>query len=86
MNKTGRVDVRIDSRLKNAAEKVLAKVGLSPAEAIRLFYEQVELQQGLPFEVHVPNKETIEAIRDLDEGRNLTTYQNLNDFKKSLGL
>ena len=86
MNKTGRVDVQIDLRLKNAAEKVLAKVGLSPAEAIRLFYKQAELHEGLPFEVRIPNEEIIKAIRELDAGKNLKRYKSFAEYRKSLGV
>lgn len=86
MNKTGRVQVRIDPRLKNAAEKVLAKVGLSPAEAIRLFYEQVELHQGLPFEVRVPNKETLAAMEEAEHPENLPTYSSFAELRKDVGV
>jgi DNA-damage-inducible protein J len=84
--KTERINARIEPRLKTAAEKVLAKVGLSPAEAIRLFYKQIELHQGLPFEVRIPNKKTLKAMRDADERRHLKRYKNLDEFKESLGL
>lgn len=39
-------------------------------EAIRLFYSQICLQKGLPFEVKIPNATTIKALRDSDAGRN----------------
>jgi addiction module RelB/DinJ family antitoxin len=45
---------------------VFAKLGMSPSEAIRIFYTQVELCQGLPFAVRIPNPETLAAIREID--------------------
>jgi DNA-damage-inducible protein J len=80
MNKTGRVQVRIEPRLKTAAEKVLTKVGLSPAEAIRLFYKQIELHQGLPFEVRIPNKGTLAAMKEAVEGKNLKSYRSVEEM------
>ncbi len=42
-------------------------MGLTSAEAVRLFYMQVCLNNGLPFEVKIPNKETIKALHDADK-------------------
>ena len=85
MHKTEQINARIDPNTKAAAEAVFSKIGMSAAEAIRLFYRQVELHQGLPFELKIPNQETQNAMRDLDEGRNLTEYD-LESFKQSLGV
>jgi len=67
MAMTDRVNTRIDARLKQAAERIFEKLGLSAGEAIRLFYAQVDLHQGLPFDVKVPNEETLAAMRELEE-------------------
>lgn len=84
MSKTEEVRARIDPATKEAAEVVFAKLGLSPSEAVRLFYRQVELYQGFPFDLRIPNEETLQAIRDLDERRELTSFDNLEAFKASL--
>jgi DNA-damage-inducible protein J len=86
MNKSERVEARIEPELKAAAEAVFSRIGLSSAQAIRIFYRQVELHQGIPFEGRVPNKATLKAMRDAEQRRNLKRYKNLAEFKKSLGL
>ena len=43
MSKTERIEARIEPELKQAAESVFAKLGMSPSDAIRIFYKQVEL-------------------------------------------
>ena len=48
------VQSKMPSALKAAAESVFAHLGLSPSEAIRVFYKQVELHQGLPFDLKIP--------------------------------
>ena len=48
--------IAIDPGLKLAAERVFERLGLTPSEAIRLFYKQVELHQGLPFEIKIPHE------------------------------
>ncbi len=54
--KDATINTRIEPELKAQAEKILQKVGLSSAEAIRLFYTQICLAKGLPFEVKIPDK------------------------------
>lgn len=69
MNKAATINARIEPALKIQAEEILHKVGLSAAEAIRLFYSQVCLQNGLPFDVKIPNKKTLDAIEELESGK-----------------
>ncbi len=69
MNKAATINARIEPALKLEAEAILHKVGLSSAEAIRLFYSQVCLQNGLPFEVKIPNKRTCDAMKELESGK-----------------
>ncbi len=64
MHKIATINTRIEPKLKSQAETILHKVGLTSAEAVRLFYMQVCLHKGLPFEVKIPNEETIKAMRD----------------------
>lgn len=56
MAKTSTLHARIDTDLKNNAESILAQLNLTPTDAIKLFYRQVELQGGLPFDLKVPAK------------------------------
>jgi DNA-damage-inducible protein J len=68
MAKTATLNVRIDADLKADAEAVFRKLQLSPTTAMRLFYAQVALRRGLPFDVHIPNKATRAAMAELDRG------------------
>jgi len=64
MHKVATINTRIEPRLKIQAENILHEAGLTSAEAVRLFYTQICLHNGLPFEVKIPNKETIKAMQD----------------------
>jgi DNA-damage-inducible protein J len=86
MNKTVRVEARIEPELKEAAEAVFRKIGLSPEEAIRLFYEQVECHQCLPFAARTPNKETLAAMKEAENPEKLPSYENVDDLFADLGL
>ena len=85
MTKTETVRARVEPALKREAESVLKTLGLSPAEAIRLFYRQVTLRHGLPFAVEIPNAETREAMRQALEGENLSECSDLEALKRSQG-
>ena len=66
LHKTSVINTRIEPILKIRAEDILYKTGLSSAEAIRLFYTQICLNNGLPFAVKIPNKITQKAMLDAD--------------------
>ena len=63
---TVEIRARISPELKKKAEGVLKNIGLSPSEALRLFYKQIELQNGLPLSLKRPNEETLKAIKAAD--------------------
>ncbi len=69
MSKVATINARIEPGLKTRAEEILHKVGLSTAEAIRIFYSQICLQNGLPFDIKIPNKKTQSAIEQLESGK-----------------
>jgi len=60
--KTTDVRSRIEPEIKIRATEVLASCGLNLSDAIRLFLRQVVAQEGLPFEVKVPNAKTRAAM------------------------
>ncbi|MDX2345588.1 MAG: type II toxin-antitoxin system RelB/DinJ family antitoxin [Legionella sp.] len=78
MNKAATINARIEPKLKHQAEAILHHVGLSTAEAIRLFYTQICLNKGLPFEVKLPNAETLAAIDELESGKG-SKYNSMDD-------
>jgi len=86
MSKTDRIEARIEPELKEAAEAVFRKLGLSRADAIRMFYQQVERHQALPFEVRIPNKETLAAMKEAEHPEKLPSYESVDDLFSDLGL
>ena len=64
MYKTSTINTRIEPCIKMQAEEILHNLGLNNTEAIRLFYKQICLHQGLPFAVKIPNKLTQKAMKD----------------------
>ena len=54
MANTTAVYARIDTGLKNKAESILAQLGITPSNAIQMFYSQIILRKGLPFDLRLP--------------------------------
>ena len=71
MARTETIRARVEPELKSEAEAILKEVGLSSSEAMRLFLHQIVSQRGLPFEVKIPNAETIAAIESIQAGKGL---------------
>ncbi|MEW6186785.1 MAG: type II toxin-antitoxin system RelB/DinJ family antitoxin [Thermodesulfobacteriota bacterium] len=84
MNKTAAVRARIQPDLKHKAEDIFRDLGLNPTQAITLFYKQVELHRGLPFEVAFPNETTRRTFEETDAGLNLMVCRNVEDLFKKL--
>jgi len=78
--KTATVRARINPSLKRDVESLFGELGLSTTEAINLFYKQVKLRNGLPFNVVVPNKVTGKVLKDTDAGKNLVRCEDTEDM------
>jgi DNA-damage-inducible protein J len=82
--KTGMIRARVSPELKAEAESILARIGLSSSDAIRMFYSQVAMRKGLPFEARIPNATTRKALRDAEAGRNMTDYGSVDEMFEDL--
>jgi len=86
MPKTEAIRPRVEPKLKAEAERILDELGLDASDAIRVFYKQVVLRKGLPFDVAIPNEATRRAMRDVEKGRGLTRYKDTAELREKLGL
>lgn len=86
MAKTATVRARIEPSLKEDVERLFKQVGLTTTEAINLFYQQVKLRQGLPFNVVIPNKTTEKVFKATDANKMLIRCKNPDDMFNKLGI
>ena len=86
MSKAATIRARIEPQLKDRVENVFHKLGLTTTQAITLFYKQVELKNGLPFEVTIPNETTRRTFEDTDAGHNLIVCEDADDMFNRLGI
>ncbi|MBE9064497.1 type II toxin-antitoxin system RelB/DinJ family antitoxin [cf. Phormidesmis sp. LEGE 11477] len=86
MAKEATVRARIDPGLKAEVEDLFEALGLSTTEAITLFYHQVKLHKGLPFDVAIPNEVTRRVFEETDAGENLVQFQTADAMFENLGI
>ena len=84
MNKTAVVTARIAPEVKRKAEKVLKELGLTTSEAITMLFQQINLRQGIPFPVEIPNEETMRAIRETDAGIGTTRVHSIDELRTEI--
>jgi len=84
--KTAMVRARVQPELKNQAESVFRRLGLNATQAITIFYRQVELRDGLPFDVVVPTTTTQRTFEASEAGRDLVVCKDADDMFRKLGI
>jgi DNA-damage-inducible protein J len=67
MGRSVMLNVRMDDELKSQATEVLAALGLSASDAVRILFTRLVRDQAFPLELTVPNTETQAAMREADE-------------------
>ena len=71
MSKTAIIQARIEPTLKIEVEKILREIGLTTTEAMTIFFNRIRLEKGIPFDVKIPNNETLQVFKDTDAGKHL---------------
>lgn len=73
------VQARVNSDIKEEASAVLAAMGLSVSDAVRLLLTRVAREKALPFAPLVPNAETIAAMKEARAG-NLARFDDVENL------
>jgi DNA-damage-inducible protein J len=73
--------IKLNPVVKANTKAIFSELGLTMSDAVNIFLKQVELQGGMPFEVKIPNKETLRAIKEAKAGINVVKF-NIEDFKR----
>ena len=63
------VTTRIDAAVKEEAAAVLAAMGLTVSDAVRLLLTRIAREHALPFDPLIPNAETVEAMKEARQGK-----------------
>lgn len=99
--KTANLYARIEPDVKEQAESILATLGIPASNAITMFYKQIILNRGLPFEVKIPtgkplnvaeltqaemDAELEKGYADMLAGRTKPARQAFADIRRDYGL
>lgn len=100
MAKSANLYARIEPDVKEQAETILAALGIPASNAITMFYKQIILHNGLPFEVKLPDHpldisrmtaaqldaELEKGLADVQAGRTIPAEQAFAEIRKEFGL
>ena len=101
MAKSANLYARIEPDLKEQAEAILSALGIPASNAITMFYKQIVLQKGLPFEVKLPasrpvdvstisseqlNEELEKGYADIVSGNTRSARSVFDDIRKDYGV
>jgi len=86
MLKTTTIRARITPTVKSQAEKILSSLGMTASDAIQLLFHQIQLRRGLPFEVALPNAQTVKVLRDSRKGKGVKHHESKKHLYRHLGL
>ncbi len=87
MPKTSVINIRTEPETKKQIENLFSKFGISISDAVNIFFRQSLMQGGLPFKMQLPkpNLETIAAIEDVNNNRNMSrTFDSVDELMKDL--
>ena len=68
--KTANLYARIEPDVKEQAESILSALGIPASNAINMFYKQIILNRGLPFEVKIPTARPVNVAELTEAGLN----------------
>ena len=81
------MNIRVDSDVKNNAKKIFAELGMDLTTAVNIFLRQSIREHGMPFELklRVPNDETLEAIRQVNNKEDLSKpFSSISELMEDL--
>ena len=89
--KTVQINIRANKDIKQKAEKIFNSLGLTNSQAVNLFYNQVVLNDAIPFELKLPkskkpNKETLKAFSDVDNNIGVTSHDSAESMFEAFGV
>lgn len=84
--KSATVRARLEPNLKEDAELILEQPGITTTEAIRLFFKQIQLHRGLPYDLKLPNEATRQALNDAQSRQKLSCYSSTQELFKDLDI
>ena len=61
------INIRVDDGLKKESEKILDELGLGMTAAMTIFLKALVRNNGIPFSLEIPNKETLKSFDEAEK-------------------
>jgi len=78
--------IRIEKESYEEAKEVFKKLGLSFGDAVNIFLAKVAMEKGIPFDLKVPSKELEKRIKNIENNKNIQTYETTKELFDDLGI
>lgn len=81
-----RTNVYLDADIKAKAQEIFKQYGIGLSDAFNIFLTQAVLERGIPFEIKIPNDETIKAMQEIEDGNSesLSLEEHLSEMKQCI--
>lgn len=86
MAATAFIRARVDETLKSGAARVLADMGLTVSDVVRIALTKIAKEKKLPFDMSIPNKLTADTLAKSARGEDVYCAKNADDLFKQLGI
>lgn len=86
MAATAVVRARIDETIKNEASNVLAEMGLTVSDVVRIALTKVAKEKALPFDMRIPNALTAKTLKKSERGEDVYQAKDAEDLFRQLGI
>ena len=84
------INIRVNDEVKKEAETIFKSLGLNMSVTINLFLKKCINENGIPFDLKLPNNETIEALEETNKILNgdieRKSYKNADELFEDLGV
>lgn len=80
------VRARISPKIKEEASIVLKEMGLTVSDVFRMTLSKIAKEKALPFDLHIPNSETIATLEKSERGEDLHHAKNAEELFEQLGI
>ena len=84
MSRSATIHATVDEKTKAGAKKILDRLGMSMSEAIAVYFRQIVLNRGLPFEIKIPNALTEQTFKKTDKGVDLHAVDSVDELFEEL--
>jgi len=78
--------VRVEKEFYEEAKEVFKKLGLSFGDAVNIFLAKVAMEKGIPFDLKLPSKELEKRIKNIENNKNIQTYETAKELFDDLGI